>query len=348
MTFEFIDADERTKAWYAERRKGVSASEIAAVCGLSKWCSPFTLYMRKTGMVDEQPDNERMELGRELEAVVLNRFRRRHPELTVTKGGLYRSAARPWQLATPDGLAYDVPAAVVNFGWETAMGDRRVRQPIAVVQAKTAATTYDGWGDEGTDEIPLAYRCQVMWEMDVMGVGVAYLPVIFGNAHYAEYVVEYDVRDVDIMRRRAAQFIERLRDGNPPPIDWSTSTTETLKRLHPDLEDRGAEVPERAVNAYRVFRALEKFASKRKRQAENEIRAALGPACFGTVDGVKVLTRSKHERRTIRGALLRKDHPDIWERYASDPSVVDLLRVTEENDARPNGQSGRGSEGNRA
>jgi putative phage-type endonuclease len=345
--FEFIDAAERTKAWYRERRKGVTASEIAAVLGLSNWCSPYTLFMRKTGAVQEQPDNERMELGRELEAVVLRRFAKRHTELLVAKGGLYRSAPRPWQLATPDGLAYDGPARV---GYDptnlSVPADPDHNHPVAVVQAKYAATQHE-WGEDGSDEIPLHYRCQVMWEMDVMDVGVAYVPVIFGNAQYREYVVQYCVTDIDIMRRRAVQFLERLRDGEPPPIDWSPSTTDTLKKLHPELEDVDAEVPERAVNAYQVFQALEKFAEKRKRQAENEIRAALGSAARGVVDGQKVLTRSMYDRHTVKGALLKKDHPDIWERYNAS-SVVDRLNFLKEKHASPNGLPGRGPEGNRA
>lgn len=347
--FESIDAAERTKAWYAERRKGVTASEIAAVCGLSPWCSPFTLYMRKTGQVDEQPDNERMELGRELEAVVLRRFARRHPELIVRKGGLYRSVPRPWQLATPDALVFD--GAGDDYRPDPTLpgpnAHPEYNQPVAVVQAKFASTKQE-WGDEGTDEIPLHYRCQVMWEMRVMNVGVAYVAVIFGDGDYREYEVLFDVRDADIMERRAAQFIERLRDGEPPPIDWSSSTTQTLKKLYPGLEDTAVELPERAVNAWHVFRALEAFAEKRKRLAENQIRAALGAATRGTVDGNVVLTRTKFERRTVRGALLKKDHPDLWERYTGEPSVVDRLTFLKEKNAHPNGQPGRGPEGNRA
>jgi putative phage-type endonuclease len=342
--FEYIDAQERTKAWYAERRRGVTASEIAAVLGLSPWCSPFTLFMRKTGMVEEQPDNEQMELGRELEAVVLRRFARRHPELLVTKGGLYRSKPRPWQLATPDGLAYDTDSLIqgrYDPTLLTAAAHPEHNHPIAVVQAKYAVRS-DGWGEDGSDEIPLYYRCQVMWEMAVMNVGKAYVPRIDGNGKYHEHEVLFDVRDADIMDRRAVQFLERLRDGEPPPIDWSPSTTDTLKKIHCDLDDVDAEVPERAVNAYHVFQALEKFAEKRKRQAENEIRAALGSAARGVVNGQKVLTRSMYDRHTVKGALLKKDHPDIWEQYNAS-SVVDRLNfLKEKHHARPDSQQRAG------
>jgi len=343
MTFEFIDVAERTPAWYERRRRGVTASEIAAVLGLSPWCSPFTLHMRKQGLVEEQPDTERMELGRELEAIVLRMFARRHPELAVGKGGLYRSTARPWQLATPDGLAYDNPHGASGYEPQTLVRPAHPVDfpPVAVVQAKTAATAHE-WGDEGTDEIPVHYRCQVLWEMDVMGVGVAYVPVLIGNRNYAEYVVEYSVNDIDIMRRRAAQFLARLADGLEPPVDWAPSTTDTLKKLHPDLEDVDAEVPERAVNAYHVFASLEKFAERRKRQAENEIRAALGPAARGAVDGRKVLTRSMYERHTVKGAALRKDHRAIWESYATSALVDRLTFSKEKPHARPDSQQRAG------
>ena len=34
--------------WLAEREKGIGASEVAAILGLSPWDTPFSLWLKKT------------------------------------------------------------------------------------------------------------------------------------------------------------------------------------------------------------------------------------------------------------------------------------------------------------
>ncbi|MBO0875327.1 MAG: YqaJ viral recombinase family protein [Pseudonocardia sp.] len=53
--------------WFAARRQGVTASEIAAILGLSPWDSAFAIYHRKMGVLDNQPDSDVLSLGRRLE-----------------------------------------------------------------------------------------------------------------------------------------------------------------------------------------------------------------------------------------------------------------------------------------
>ena len=55
--------------WHTLRRDGVTASEIAAVLGLSPWDSPFSLYWRKiNGWCADDPVD--MSTGRRVEPVV--------------------------------------------------------------------------------------------------------------------------------------------------------------------------------------------------------------------------------------------------------------------------------------
>src|SRR5258707_14941499 len=93
--------------WLEARRRGITASEIAVVMGLSSYSSPFALYHQKTGMLPGQDDSMAMALGRHLESFVVELFRERHPDLIVgNRDGRYLFAhpERPWQMATPDGL----------------------------------------------------------------------------------------------------------------------------------------------------------------------------------------------------------------------------------------------------
>ena len=60
--------------WLAERRKSIGGSDAAAVCGLSKWESPYSVWANKRGLTPEKEQTEAMRQGRDLEGYVAERF----------------------------------------------------------------------------------------------------------------------------------------------------------------------------------------------------------------------------------------------------------------------------------
>lgn len=281
---EIIDVEYRSPEWYEARREAIAASEIAAVLGLSPWTSPFDLWWEKRTGTDSQAENAAMRRGRRYEALILEDFADEHPELHLGQSLTLRSIERPWQVATPDGLAYEQPFA-------HAAPDED-RQPVGVIEAKTGQRSE--WGEPGTDDIPVHYRCQALWQMDTVGVGVAYLPVMFGDT-YAEYVVEYDETDVKVMRDAAEVFLASVREDRMPDVDSHTATLRRLKRLHPSLTDEDRDIPATLIRQYQLAQRLKKAAEDRQRLAENRIRHRLGTATRGVIDGRKVVSRSLSE-----------------------------------------------------
>lgn len=263
--------------WFEARRAGVTASEIAAVLGLSPWESPFSLYWRKRGVLGPPDDNDGMRWGRRLEPVVLEHFEECHPDLIVTRPGLLAHRDRPWQMASLDGLAL---SKFYDSG------------PVAVVEAKTTES-WESWGAELSDEIPSYYRAQVLWQMDVAGVEEAWVPVAKGR-QYREYVVFYDEADCKFMREQAEEFLERLRTGNLPDVDGAPATIDTLRRLNPQpLDDEEVRVPETVAQVYRRAVRNHRKAEDRKRLLEARLRQRMGRARVAVdPDGEKVATRS--------------------------------------------------------
>jgi putative phage-type endonuclease len=131
MTAELVGHFEHgLPEWHQARMGGIGGSEIAAVLGLSKWESHFSLWHRKQTLIPDRPDNPDTEWGTRLEPVILQAFADRHPELVVdTRPGTWRNTDRPWQIANPDALAG--PA-------DPPPGSGRVR--TTVVEAKNAAS----------------------------------------------------------------------------------------------------------------------------------------------------------------------------------------------------------------
>ena len=46
--------------WLAERRKSIGGSDAAAVIGLSRFASPYTVWLDKTGRLPDKGDTEAM------------------------------------------------------------------------------------------------------------------------------------------------------------------------------------------------------------------------------------------------------------------------------------------------
>lgn len=282
----------RSPEWYEARRLTVSASEIAAVLGLSPYTSPLDLWWQKKTGQDSQPETPDMRRGRRLEALVVEDFEEAHPEFYVAKGATYAHAERAWQTCTPDALAKE-QAFVRGEGDHNLLGFN----VVGTVEAKTD-NDRSAWGEPGTDDIPVHYRCQVLWQMDIMGVTVGYVPMWLGT-EYREYVVELDEQaraDLDLMRKAARDFLDSIEADHQPPIDAHKATTRRLKQLHPDIDDTEAVVSKTLAARYAGAVKAKRRADERLTLASNQLRAAMSRARVAyDPAGEKVCTRSVYD-----------------------------------------------------
>lgn len=290
--------------WHELRREGITASEIAAVVGLSPWDSPFSLYHRKINGWEVE-DNEDMSNGRRLEGVICDWWADTQDPLSnlaVVRAGLYAHPDRMWQMATPDRL---ICRACPEC-------DGKAGPPLAVLDAKWAAT-WDHWGEPGTDEIPVYYRAQLLWQMDVLGVDEGHLAVLGPGGFRAYGPVRRDEADLRILRAAGADMMRRLRDGDPPDVDSHPATVTALKRLHPTVEDYDVEVPVELAEGYRRARALRARLEAVLAGYEARIRAAIGSGRRAMCNGRLVASRSVYDQPGDMAELdsLDTDRPTV-------------------------------------
>lgn len=296
----YLDIVPRTPEWYEARLRGVTATEIGIILGLSPYVSPFTLWHHKRTGGFEQQENLAMRIGRKMEEIICDEFADQHrPEYIIIDGGFWANDERPWQLATPDRL----------------MLHPRTLERFATVEAKNAMDR-SAWGPEGSDLVPLHYRTQVLWQMDVLGVERAFLPVLF-ERRYVEFMVERDDNDLTMMRKAAEEFMDSLSGDTPPDVDWTRSTSMTLKSLYPLSTEESVDVGSDLAWEYVVAGEAYRHAEQAKKLAENRLRKALRENKRAVCDGHLVAQRLVYERRG----------------YAVPPSVVDQLQPARGRDA---------------
>jgi putative phage-type endonuclease len=268
--------------WLQVRRNTIGASDIASIMGVpGAYGTPTTVYWSKvTG--DSTPTNLSMELGIYLEEFVAQKLRQVRPHWEVRPGGLYVNEQRPWMSATFDRLIL--------------MDGSTAGEMVAPAQIKTASTT-EGWGQELTDDIPVHYLAQGLWEMAVGGFTRVVFPVLFLQARQLRlYEIPWDedaAEDFLVMLAEAEAFRERILLEKPPPVDWRPQTTATLKRVYAYVEDREVVVGDEFELNLRD--AKEQFLAAKEGYGlmENKLRAQMGTAARAvTADGRIVATRS--------------------------------------------------------
>lgn len=319
--------------WLAARRKGVTASEIAVIMGLSPWSSPYKLYHQKLGILPRDEVTPAMERGTYLEPYIAQRFAAAHPEFWASGDGktLYRHGERSWQLATPDQLVHPiVPVDSCNcgggldgYGHEPRCG-WDIDAPVAVAEFKTTSDMSE-WGEPGTDEIPVHYRAQVLWQMDVMGLCAAYVTVLdVPRWEVREYVIEHGSTPEDAdgddasectvccdmlqMREAGREFLDRIERQEAPDLDWSPATIGALKALHPSVEDTEVMVGTQTASRYRAAVRNAKHWEERKKLYEAHLRERMGSARRAvTTDGEPLVRRDVY---TVREHVRRESTVD--------------------------------------
>lgn len=260
-----------TPAWTAVRASALGGSEVAAVLGLSPWESRFSLWHKKSGQLPPSEDTDVMRWGRWLEEPIARAFAATHPEYRVRRTGTWISRQRTWQLATPDRLL------------STPDGP-------AVLEIKTSHNA-DEWGEPGTDEVPIFYRTQALWQLDTLGLSRAHLAVLISGSDYREYVVDWNIAEVFVLREAGREFLDTVERDERPDIDEHTATYRTVRALHPLIDDVEVEIAPTLAEQYRAAVAEYKAAEDAKRRAAAEVLDALGSGRRAVVAGESIAIR---------------------------------------------------------
>jgi putative phage-type endonuclease len=324
--------------WHAERRKGITATDIPVILGLASWASPYSLWAEKSGITDPAPDSDQFRLGRELEPYIVQRWMEANavPGMTsMERSSLFRSENRPWQLATPDrvfirfenGILYP-PLGVLEVkswadidrhAWD---GGRGPAVPGVLKVKSWADMDRHAWDND----LPPAVRAQILWQMDVMDVARGHWGVLFlPSGEFRSGVIEHDPEwplgrdvthtlpgsicglcsDILMMRSAARDFLNLIETGTPPDVDGSAATLAALRARFTPQEGPAAEISEDLWESWIAAKVFESEAKADAKEAEAKIREIIGTATRIKVDGKIVARRIVS---TARNVTFTKDY----------------------------------------
>ena len=216
--------------------KVMSASKIAAVVGLSRYESRYSLWQLMAGNVEPQPNNAILERGHYLEPAIAEWFAdqldkdERLPAATVITCGTYAHPEHADHVASPDRVMHGEDCGPEGC------------EPFALLELKSGQNDWE-WGETGTDQIPIGYRCQVQWQLYVMDLPVAYVACITSRLEFRWYRVERDDEDIAYLVREADAFLASVAASDEPDVDSSEHTYNALREIHPDIDGTTVELP---------------------------------------------------------------------------------------------------------
>lgn len=198
--------------WLRERQSGIGASEAAAVLGCSPWKTPLHVYAEKVGLATDS-DSTPKAIGRFLESGVADLYAHvtgRKPLIPAV--AIHRHPHAPWLFCTPDRFVVDAT-------------DSSLLIPLEI---KTS-TTWEGWGETGTSDIPTHYAIQVHHQMMVLGVPRAEVAVLIAGCDLRTYTLHASLDlGTDLFERLTHFWFDHVVARVPPPPDWLCHGTAEL------------------------------------------------------------------------------------------------------------------------
>jgi len=299
------------EAWHERRRKGIGASDIAGILGVSPWASPYSVWLDKVGGGSPADSggggSERMRWGLAFEDQILTEAARRLAVEVTGRQVALEHPAYPWARATLDGT-FAEPGGDADAG---------------AIEVKTT-------GEQRWAGVPVYYEAQVQWQLEVGDLPVGWVATLHAGQRLSLWVVERDKELGERLVSVAERFWERhVLAMVPPPIDGSAATSGAIAARYRST------VPELVADLSPVAGAVEELREVKRQMAElkareaglkNQIQACLGAAEAGAVGGVLAVTWRKHDHRSLDTERLRDEQPQIAERYTvSEPRRTLLL-----------------------
>jgi putative phage-type endonuclease len=282
--------------WLQTRMRGIGGSDAAVVLRLSKYKTPFELWLEKTGQVTpESSTSEAAYFGTLLEELVAKEFEKRSGKKVRKRNAMFQHPK------------YDFILANI---------DRFVVGEKAILECKTAsAFQAKEWEN---DEIPEAYIVQVQHYLGVLGPEYkkGYFAVLIGGQKFVWKEIERDDELIEMIFQAEIDFWNNhVLKGEPPALDGSSAAEKFLKERYKETD------PSKVVQLSASYKSkIEEYQSLKqtieqlevqKKAIENELKNELKDAEIGYAGNYEVQWKPRVSNQ-VDTKLLKEKFPDIY------------------------------------
>lgn len=276
--------------WLDHRRNSIGGSDAAAVVGLNKYASPYSLWADKRGLLPEREDSEPMRLGRDLEDYVARRFMETTGKRVRRENNIIINPSFPFAHANVDRLVIGEDAGL-ECKTTSAMNLKRFRG----------------------GEYPANYYVQCVHYMMVTGAARWYLAVLVLGVGFYWFCIERDEDEIEALRASEEAFWEYVKTNTPPPVDGDTATSEAVTTvLGGSSPGVSCDVTayQKDLDLYFEKKAEMERIKKEKDEIENRLKVYMDDAESGESERY-FISYAEQSRRTFDVNRFAGDHPDL-------------------------------------
>lgn len=229
------------------RLSGIGGSDMPVILGLSKYKTPYQLYLEKIGQTVNTEMTSAQYWGHRLEDVIRQEFAKRNNVIVEKPEETIRH---------PD------------YGCLIANLDGYIPSLNAVLEIKTSSQFMAAdWGDANTDFIPFPYLAQVAHYCCVVNADCAYIAVLIGGNDYREYKYVRNIGIESKLITAAIRFWEHVQKRVPPPatnqndlkLMFPRHNPQKTKIIKPDLESKLSNLKEIRFKIKKLNEMEEKY-----------------------------------------------------------------------------------------
>jgi putative phage-type endonuclease len=258
--FEFIKAPQRSPEWLELRRKGLGASDMGAVMGVSPYKTPYQLWAEKTGAVPPQKVGAAANRGVLLEDAVGAYYEQETGRKLRKSNGVVRLKSEPRFMASLD---------------------RTIVGSDGIVEIKTS--TSPRWS---IYPVPPEVVVQTTWQCGIVGAPWCDVAVLLGGLVFKIERVHFDPKLWDALTATATEFLAAVDTNTAPKLQALDAQAYGLAT--PQSKDelvQANESHERLVKELRGVNAELHFAEEKKAAIEIQLKEAIAERAGLTGNG---------------------------------------------------------------
>jgi len=275
----------------------IGGSDVAAILGVSKWKTPYALWCEKKGQAGEPSTPERDK--------VLNRGKRLEPYIRQMVQDEYGMVAtdinRIYTDSEHDFMRCEVD---VQFGDEN--GEIKTVHPFASRE----------WGQELSDDLPLAYVAQCQWGLMITGRKVCHVFALIGD-DLRRYKVTRDDVLIGGLRAKVLEFWHNHVLADVPPD--AVNSDDILAMYNGETSGKVIEANTNLLVHINQLRACKERMKELDGMIEAEseaIKLSMRDAEIIAMDGKPLVTWKSSEVVRLDTKAIKHDHPELCAKYA--------------------------------
>jgi len=179
------------------RKIGLGGSDAASALGFNQYCSPYRLWLEKTGREEPLEMSESAYWGLQLEDIIAKEYAKRDGVKVRKNTKTYYHKKYPFLYGHID---------------------RKILKQNKLLECKTTNIfNKDKWGDDENGKLPWEYLMQVHFYMAVTDYDSADVALLIGGQRYYCYRVKRDKESENVIIDALADFWETHIVNDEPP-----------------------------------------------------------------------------------------------------------------------------------